>query len=671
LGGAAASSVGTIKNSGGAGGNATNFASGPAGGGGAAGPLGNGAAGGNGTAESTWTTAGPGGGGGGAATDGANVGSNGGNGAACGGGGGGASTSTAALIGGNGGNGGAGCIILTWTPVGGGPPHNNLLMGISYEKNRGDSYSNGGGFDRDGFWIDGVHYNGDGDPECFIRSGSKSDCDSDSSRSVDYARLLAALRLHGTPASGGSVPVVSAATLYTYSPATSTQAVGTVTATNSPTSWAITGGNSAGDFAISSGGAITVTSQGQTDLTGATAAVAYTLTVTATNASGTSTGQSIPITVYADGFAGAPTCSVQFATLLNGYHTGGAGAGRAKGNGYQPPWNVAGVDYCVGLPSGLSLTAASAISMSGVTVDASGHNITVNTATSVTLDKIDYTGNGGWGVVISSSNTGSVTLSNSNFAVGANAKPMLNIQNGAAGPLLIKATTFTGSGGADQPFNGGIYCNSGSTMSTTIMYSYMNNFDEDFWDGCGNNTGIFNVWYNNAQANNTTYSTPHPDWLQLSTGPEGAQNMTFSLYYNNSHGTAVGGSQGLGFYAAGPGSYSLDSVNTSYNTMIAGSSAGVNYMISINLSGQVTGGGNGSLTGAAVVSNNYVDVSGVSVAFAQTLRTLTGGATYSQTGNINMSTGGAMNCQNAVTCMIDEYPHAANDNLEYRRAAGW
>jgi hypothetical protein len=77
------------------------------------------------------------------------------------------------------------------------------------------------------------------------------------------------------------------------------------------------------------------------------------------------------------------------------------------------------------------------------------------------------------------------------------------------------------------------------------------------------------------------------------------------------------------------------------------------------------------LTGAAVVSNNYVDVSGVSVAFAQTLRTLTGGATYSQTGNINMSTGGAMNCQNAVTCMIDEYPHAANDNLEYRRAAGW
>lgn len=64
--------------------------------------------------------------------------------------------------------------------------------------------------------------------------------------------------------------------------------VGTMTASRSPTSWAITAGNSAGYFAISNAGVITVTSAGVTGLAGTTGTTS--LTVQATNANGSGTG---------------------------------------------------------------------------------------------------------------------------------------------------------------------------------------------------------------------------------------------------------------------------------------------------------------------------------------------------------------------------------------------
>ena len=453
---------------------------------------------------------------------------------------------------------------------------------------------------------------------------------------------------HGKSSGGGSVPVVTAATFYTYSPATSTQAVGTVTATNSPTSWNITAGNSAGDFAISSGGAITVTSQGQTDLTGGTIAVSFTLTVTATNSSGTSSGQSIPITVYADGFAGAPTCSVQFATLLNGYHSGGAGSGRAKGNGYQPPWNVAGVDYCVGVPSGQSLSAPGTLSNPpSVTINNSLFQVTVvATGTPIVLDSIDFTQNGGWQVIIHNDSAGDVTISNSNFSMTSNNQTFLNVEGGSSGNLVITDSTFTGSGSRYlSATNACLFFNTGTTMTTLIKYSYINNCDEDFWDAGPNSTSKFNLWYNDGQGSS---GGPHPDWMQLVNGAEGDQVHQFNTYYQTSHGQ--NGTQGLGFYGAGGTAYSLNSATVTNNTLIAGTNSGNNYIFSINFSGTVTGGGTGSLIGAANFNNNYVDPTGTSTAFMQTLRSLTGGATFTQTGNFNMNTGAAMNCTNLVTC---------------------
>lgn len=60
-------------------------------------------------------------------------------------------------------------------------------------------------------------------------------------------------------------PVVSPATFSLALPATNGQAVGTVTATNSPTAWAIVSGG-AGDFAIDNSGNLTVTPLGAANL---------------------------------------------------------------------------------------------------------------------------------------------------------------------------------------------------------------------------------------------------------------------------------------------------------------------------------------------------------------------------------------------------------------------
>ena len=87
------------------------------------------------------------------------------------------------------------------------------------------------------------------------------------------------------------VPVVNGATFAVATPDSLGETVGTVTASNNPTLFAITAGNSAGNFAISNVGVITVTSAGVNDLGTGTA----TLTVTASNASGASSGATVTI----------------------------------------------------------------------------------------------------------------------------------------------------------------------------------------------------------------------------------------------------------------------------------------------------------------------------------------------------------------------------------------
>jgi hypothetical protein len=79
-----------------------------------------------------------------------------------------------------------------------------------------------------------------------------------------------------------TVPVVNSGSFNVTVPASAGQVVGTMTATQSPTAWAITAGNTAGYFSISNAGVITTTA--------AVVAGSYSLTCRATNAAGNGTG---------------------------------------------------------------------------------------------------------------------------------------------------------------------------------------------------------------------------------------------------------------------------------------------------------------------------------------------------------------------------------------------
>ena len=136
-----------------------------------------------------------------------------------------------------------------------------------------------------------------------------------------------------------------------------------------------------------------------------------------------------------DGSANAPAGAPQFPNLLAAY-----GANR-------PAWEVAGVDYHVGVPQGLALKNPATISMAGVSVNTTTHIVTV-TGNNVTLDGYDFSLNGGWQVTTQAANT---KIANSNFVVGSNdLLPIVGTPT--ASNLDIVNCTIDGAGHAPGPW---------------------------------------------------------------------------------------------------------------------------------------------------------------------------------------------------------------------------
>lgn len=403
--------------------------------------------------------------------------------------------------------------------------------------------------------------------------------------------LFAAFAIFTTHGGGGSSPVITAQSLYTYSPASTSQAVGTLSATNSPTSWTITGGNSAGNFAIDNSGNITITSTGQANLTGSSDEVDFSLTVTASNGS-TSSPATIPIAVYADGFANAPSCTVQNAALLNNYPSG-HGA-RTKGNGNQPQWNVAGVDYCVGLPSGTTLSDPT---LGGLPSGCSYASFVVSCATaSVTITGWDFSLHNGIGLRLTASG---ITVTKNNFNMGSNNKPVIELDSGATNTTITQ-NNITNNGQIDSSSFGGLIYQNAATGPLTIEYNYMHDTGADIVDVTGGTTTIqYNLMMNDGET-----SGSHPDYLQHSGGSTSTDIIKFNTWVQNSASIVVA-TQGTTF-----GDNSVQTVGTnefSYNTLIASQASSASYN-----GARVYGP---SINGTATISltNNFGDVSGTSL----------------------------------------------------------
>lgn len=366
---------------------------------------------------------------------------------------------------------------------------------------------------------------------------------------------------HGT-ISGGVAPSLTGAPLNGSSPVSNAGVVGNVSASASLTSCAITGGNSAGNFACAPSGAnaqISYTSTGATNLNGATDLAPFTLTVTGTNANGTSLGVSVPINVYADGPVSAPAATVQHPHLLDlSSTTNGLGHNLVT----RPPWKGAGVDYAVGYPTATSLIDWQSISMAGVSVNAGTHTVTIS-GNGVTLDSIDFSLHGGAQVVVTGAND---TISNSNLLYSSTLQGLgvggLIGATGAASNLTVTYCIIDGTGASNSTQT--TLIGSSATGSKTFKYNWLKNFNQHAIElSAGGGTVVYE--FNLIENGGSGAAGQHLNYLQFSgTTAFTSVLVEFNTTYQPTN--PISGGEGFQGYA----NNSANVISTvSYNTMIA------------------------------------------------------------------------------------------------------
>jgi len=310
-----------------------------------------------------------------------------------------------------------------------------------------------------------------------------------------------------------------------------------------------------------------------------------------------------------DGSANAPIGSPQLPHLLDSYLT-------------RPSWEVAGVDYAVGIPSGTVLKNPLSLNVSGVSVDTTNHLIRV-TGNNVTLDGYDFTG---WSVYITGG-ARNTTVKNSYFYGGAGIYADPSTAN-----VSVLYNKFDGGGATDF----WSFITLSGTGSKTVDYNWMQNSAQHFLELNGG--GALNYSYNLIM-NGGTADGAHLNVSQFESGT-----------YNNpviSNNTIVQTPQAAGGELIQVSGWNVGAVITNAlianNTMIAvPTSAGdpsVSYMI------DVESGPTLSTATTGTVQNNYVAYAGGGAyGFNYPLGVNAGNIKFS--GNIDMSTGDTINGDN-------------------------
>lgn len=217
--------------------------------------------------------------------------------------------------------------------------------------------------------------------------------------------------------------------------------------------------------------------------------------------------------LFIDGCLGAPNGTIQSPNLLNSY-----GANR-------PPWNVAGVDYHVGIPVGTTLADPTTAGLpTGCTF--SGTTVTCASGTP-TVNAMDFSLHNGTTLSITG---GTVTVSNSKFIVGTN--------QGSTGRII----SVTGSGSAtflNNEIDGaniavtaqvGQTINISNTGTIAFKYNYMHNSGGDMIDFNSTSSAHVEVFrYNYLR--DIGYAVAHSDTLQWCGTKISSADIGFNTIY--------------------------------------------------------------------------------------------------------------------------------------------
>jgi hypothetical protein len=300
-----------------------------------------------------------------------------------------------------------------------------------------------------------------------------------------------------------------------------------------------------------------------------------------------------------DGSQDAPNCGAKFSTILNEYVS-------------RPPWKVAGVDYCVGVPGDIKLKDPATI-VDNTTIPGvhklvlRGRNYLVVDGNNVVIDGYDFSLHDGWQVDVIGNNA---TIKNSKFLAQSSSSLPIYFEVSAGGGSVLNCNLDGNNGAKDA--DGGPLLRIMGADSGRFVVKY-NFFSEPYADmiNLGNDssgaTQSFDIRFNVFQnAGMGTDLQGHPDYIQSFWKKASSVIVNFNTLFQ-SVAPAQGGSQGLGISSEVVGAVQRN-VDVSNNTLIAlpfdltrTGREGVYPGISL---------ARGQIDGTATVSNNYVDLRG-------------------------------------------------------------
>ncbi len=383
--------------------------------------------------------------------------------------------------------------------------------------------------------------------------------------------------------------------------------------------------------------------------TGALSSGAHALAATATDAAGNISGLSpvldpvissvTPPSGGQNGSAGAP----QLPDLLSGYAV-------------RPAWQVAGVDYAVGVQAGTSLKDPGVAGNlpPGVSLDSVNHVVNI-LGNNVTLNGLDFSLHGGWTVNIQPGTTGTTTIENCNFSLNANQPIAINASSTDVGNLTVLNCSFNGNqmnipSVQPPPAGTGLgaaisYDGNGSFVA---KYNYIHDMPADGID-LGDGTVTPTIEYNVFKGLGYTPGS-HPDPVQFVGDVVNNATIAYNTIYQPQ---GVEANEGLAVQAQ------LGSTIT--NTTIANNviiATGPNMTMSLNI-GLFQDSGN--VLKGVTVANNYVDPTGTftTTGFGD-LPSEVQGSNLTISHNINLLTG-QTTAPSAGTFSTANVPNLPND----------
>jgi Right handed beta helix region len=295
-----------------------------------------------------------------------------------------------------------------------------------------------------------------------------------------------------------------------------------------------------------------------------------------------------------DGSANAPTGNPQLPNLLSGYAA-------------RPSWNVAGVDYAVGINSGVTLkdplpngSLAPALVALGGSYNSSNHLITFSGVNNIAISGWDFSLHNGLGIYIQ--NSSGATITNNNFQIGTNQATPIQLTSSSTN-VNVSDNVINGAGLPAVNLSQGLI--ETNSPSLTVQYNLIENaFAELIRAGSVsttfNNTIQYNIIENSGMGQN---QGAHGDWMQILSAP-GDNVSNFVVDFNTfiqSLPPSTAQTQGISFNGNVGGNFLNEVVSN--NTMIAAPNTNViNTFVNSDMSW---------LNGTLTVSGNYIDPTGL------------------------------------------------------------